>query len=115
MSRQPEMDDLDRLLSHHDTLVPSSGFAAGVMEAVQNAADEPRPLRFPWWRFAVGVLGCVVWAGAAIRVLGELELSRAAEPLTAVAIAGASSAQWVFTIALVTLAVCGMRLLRPDR
>ena len=113
MTREPDMDDLERLLSNDDDLVPSSGFASSVMEAVQRAADEPPPLRFPWWRFIVGVVGCIVWAGAAIGVLGELDLAPPTEPLS-LAVAGASVAQWALAIALVSLAVCGVRLLRQD-
>jgi len=114
MTREPDMDDLERLLSSDDALVPSSGFASSVMEAVQRAADEPPPLRFPWWRFIVGVVGCVVWAGAAIGVLGDLELAPPTEPLLSLAVAGASVAHWALAIALVSLAVGGVRLLRQD-
>jgi hypothetical protein len=114
MTREPDMDDLDGLLSNDDTLVPSSGFASSVMEAVQHAADEPPPLRFPWWRFIVGVVGCIVWAAAAISVLGELELARPSEPLLSLAAAGAPFAQWALAVALMSLAVCGVRLLRQD-
>jgi hypothetical protein len=99
MTREPDMDDLDGLLSNDDTLVPSSGFASSVMEAVQHAADEPPPLRFPWWRFSV---------------LGELELARPSEPLLSLAAAGAPFAQWALAVALMSLAVCGVRLLRQD-
>ena len=45
-----ERDDLDRLLSQDEALVPSSGFAAGVMLAVAREASEPRALAFPWLR-----------------------------------------------------------------
>ena len=114
MTREQDMDDLERLLSSDDALVPSSGFASSVMEAVQRAADEPPPLRFPWWRFIVGVVGCVVWAGAAIGVLGDLELAPPTEPLLSLAVAGASVAHWALAIALVSLAVGGVRLLRQD-
>ena len=56
------MDELDRLLSSEDTLAPSSGFTARVMEAVRDAAAEPPALPFPWGRFVTGVLACVVCA-----------------------------------------------------
>ena len=48
------MDDLDRILASEDPLVPSRGFTARVMEAVDAAATEPPPLPFPWARFAIG-------------------------------------------------------------
>ena len=101
------------------TFVPKKGAAPRVgayqvPEAVQRAADEPPPLRFPWWRFIVGVVGCVVWAGAAINMLGELDLAPPTEPLLSLAVAGASVAQWALAIALVSLGVCGGRLFRQD-
>jgi hypothetical protein len=53
-------DDLDRILSEEEEVVPSSGFLAAVMEAVQHEAAEPPPIPFPWRRalpgFAVAVL-----------------------------------------------------------
>jgi hypothetical protein len=59
------MDDLDRILSEDDSIVPSSGFAARVMETVQVEAAAPPPLPLPWRRLLVGpalaVVGCVVW------------------------------------------------------
>ena len=55
------MDDkeLDRILSSEEHLVPSSGFALSVMEAVRDAGAQPRQARFPWWRLAAGVAACV--------------------------------------------------------
>jgi len=43
---QPEQ--LDRILAHEDPLVPSSGFAVLVMDAIQEQAAEPAPIPFPW-------------------------------------------------------------------
>jgi hypothetical protein len=60
------MDDLDRIFSADESIVPSSGFARSVMDAVGSAAEEPPPLPFPWIRFAAGLLACLVWAGSAI-------------------------------------------------
>lgn len=50
------MDELDRILSTEEPLIPSSGFTARVMEAVHDAAGQPPPLPFPWGRFLAGVL-----------------------------------------------------------
>ena len=68
-----EMDDLDRVLSANDTLVPSSGFAARVMDAVRDDVEEQPPLAFPWRPFLIGVMACLVWAGSAIRLMTGLD------------------------------------------
>jgi hypothetical protein len=36
-------DEIDRILSRQDEIVPSSGFAASVMEAVRREAAVPPP------------------------------------------------------------------------
>lgn len=41
-------DDLDRMLMEREEIVPSSGFVASVMEAVQQEAAAPTPIPFPW-------------------------------------------------------------------
>ena len=48
-------DELDRMLSKRDEIVPSSGFVMSVMDAVRREAEasEPTPippLAFPWLR-----------------------------------------------------------------
>jgi hypothetical protein len=60
-------DELDRILSQslgEEELVPSSGFAASVMEAVRREATEPPPIPFPWRRAVAGMLAAgltLVW------------------------------------------------------
>lgn len=70
---QPEMDDLDRALTDDDTLVPSSGFAARVMDGVRDDLSDPAPIAFPWRPFAIGVVACLVWAASAIQLLTRLD------------------------------------------
>ena len=48
-------DDLDEFLRREDDIVPSSGFAAGVMDAVRREASAPSPLPFPWKRVVPGI------------------------------------------------------------
>jgi hypothetical protein len=59
-------DDIDRVLSNEDSIVPSSGFAASVMEAVRREAETPAPIPFPWKR---ALPGLVSFAGALITLL----------------------------------------------
>jgi hypothetical protein len=52
-------DDIDRVLAGEDSIVPSSGFAASVMEAVRRDAEAPPPIPFPWKRALPGLIYCV--------------------------------------------------------
>ena len=52
-------DDLDRMLSGEEPIVPSNGFVAGVMDAVRREASTPPPIAFPWkWALP----GLAAWA-----------------------------------------------------
>jgi hypothetical protein len=41
-------DDLNRTLIESGEIIPSSGFVASVMDAVQQEASVPAPIPFPW-------------------------------------------------------------------
>jgi hypothetical protein len=48
---------LDHVLATEEPLVPSSGFAAGVMERITDeAARSHKPLLFPWRRILPGII-----------------------------------------------------------
>jgi hypothetical protein len=49
-------DEIDRLLSEEDDLVPSSGFVRNVMEGVRMEASAPPAIPFPWKRVLPGLL-----------------------------------------------------------
>lgn len=81
---QPELQNasIDRILSAEEKLVPSSGFAAAVMERVREEAAVPAPIPFPWKRIAPGLvlaMGTIGWgawqaaqlAGSAMREFAE--------------------------------------------
>ena len=69
-------NDLDRVLRKREEIVPSSGFVASVMEAVQQEAAAPAPIPFPWkWALpglivsvalALGLIGWWVYMGARV-------------------------------------------------
>lgn len=61
-----ERDDLDRWLSDDEAIVPSSGFAAQVMEAIGREASQPRAIPFPWKRALPGL--AVALAATAVSV-----------------------------------------------
>lgn len=43
-------DQIDRILSRNEEILPSAGFTASVMEAVRREAFVPAPIPFPWKR-----------------------------------------------------------------
>ena len=47
--------EFDRILSGEADLVPSSGFASAVMDAVRQEASAPPPIPFPWKRALPGM------------------------------------------------------------
>lgn len=50
---------IDRILASEETLLPSSGFTAAVMDRIREEAAAPQPIPFPWRRVMPGiVLGC---------------------------------------------------------
>lgn len=61
-NRQPDnpKDNLDRILLEQDTLLPSSGFAVSVMDAIQQQAVAPPPISFPWKRALPGIAALLV-------------------------------------------------------
>jgi hypothetical protein len=47
--------EIDHILSREDEILPSSGFLASVMDAVQREAAAPPPIPFPWKRAVPGL------------------------------------------------------------
>lgn len=62
--------DLDRALrSENDSILPSSGFAAAVMAAVEREAAVPAPIAFPWKR---AIPGLVAVAAAVVLLIAAI-------------------------------------------
>jgi hypothetical protein len=55
-----EDDDLDLILASDEILLPSSGFAAAVMDAVRRETAAPAPIPFPWRRALPGLIVSVI-------------------------------------------------------
>ena len=77
---QPDRNEgqLDRILAHEDALVPSSGFAASVMDAIQEQAAEPAPIPFPWKLALPGIAALIAtiviivrFTASAIQSMGQ--------------------------------------------
>jgi len=52
-------DDIERALREDDAILPSPGFAARVMRAVREEAEDLGAIRFPWMRIIPGLVVCV--------------------------------------------------------
>jgi len=76
--------DFDRILSKEEQILPSSGFTASVMEAVQREAAAPPPIPFPWKRALPGI--CAAGLLIVLIVVASIPLLRheaASRPLPA--------------------------------
>lgn len=75
-------DELERILSAGEDIVPSSSFVALVMEAVHREAARPAPIPFPWKR---ALPGFVAWGIALVSVVGASieQFGRQAPPAAA--------------------------------
>lgn len=103
------MNELDRILSTEDPLVPSSGFTARVMEAVRDAAAAPQPLPFPWGRFITGLMAALVClASAGVLVTGR-EASAIGEALAPIS---SAAPELGYALALVVACLAALRVQR---
>ena len=56
ITRLADSEEVDRMLSSEDEILPSSGFAVAVMDAVRREAAAPPPIPFPWKRALPGMI-----------------------------------------------------------
>lgn len=106
-----KQDDIDRILSDDETILPSSGFTASVMEAVQREASAPPPIPFPWIRALPGLVGAGATITMEVAVLaGKLGAPPRSGPTLAELIVSAANvttraeAHWIILALLLSLA-----------
>jgi hypothetical protein len=77
MSRSEKIDtEIGDILATEEELIPSSGFAASVMERVQEEAAAPQPIPFPWKLAVPAILlasGVFAWSTIELLRLGVAE------------------------------------------
>lgn len=76
-------EDLNRILSRQEEILPSAGFTALVMESVRSEATAPPPIPFPWMRALPGLAAAglvLVWI-----LVGLVEVFREASATPAAA------------------------------
>jgi hypothetical protein len=77
------LDSVDAILASEETIVPSSGFLAAVMERVQEESCAPAPIPFPWKRAIPGfVLAAAVFGWAGVELVRRGVASAVNIPLT---------------------------------
>ncbi len=92
---------IDRILAGEEELVPSSGFAAAIMDRVREEAAVPPPIPFPWKRMAPGLVlaaGTIGWgAWQAARFAGPAmhEFAENSPQIPATALLPLQQAGWV--------------------
>ena len=96
-------DDLERILSNEQRVIPSAGFATAVMYAVRRDSTVPPPIPFPWKRILpmalVGMFILMALSIAGITLLIEYppgQLIQWPEPRSAV------GAAWIALSLVVT-------------
>ena len=107
-------DDIDRILANEEKILPSSGFAASVIDAVRREAFTPPPIPFPWKRawpcLVAGLLTLVVVPAALLGPLERAAASRSTPPISMSSLPSLfrpaidSGAPWIALALLVTLA-----------
>jgi len=102
-------EDIDRLLATQDSITPSSGFLASVMDAVERDARMLPPLRFPWSRALPGLLatgvaivgvigyGAGLWGAPTATSFADESVARL------VAVVGGLELQWIGLACAATL------------
>ncbi len=66
-NQQSSESQLDRILSQEGALLPSSGFSASVMDAIQQQVAQPAPIPFPWKQAIPGLAALLAGIVIAIR------------------------------------------------
>ena len=72
-------EEIGRALSTAGEIVPSSGFAAAVMEAIRLEAAAPPPIPFPWKWAIPGLVAWAVAIGAVVWIV-VVQFARATQP-----------------------------------
>ena len=100
-------DDLDPWLVDDDAIVPSSGFTASVMEAVEREASMPPAIPFPWTRALPGLASLVVALLATVgsaALFGVWQSDDAVRPLVDQMTSMGGQIGWITAAVMLTLA-----------
>ena len=70
-------EDLDRILSSEEHVIPSAGFVTSVMTRIHQETSIPPQIPFPWRRFSLSAILLSLIAGwfATTEASGQLQIS----------------------------------------
>jgi len=114
-------DEIDRILSRGDEILPSSGFASSVMDAVRREAAAPPPIPFPWKRALPGmvvggfalIVGLVAGVAAVVRLASESvasQVTTSALPVLPSFFHGGIQSAAIWTMAALLLAFVSVKV-----
>ncbi|MGO8758072.1 MAG: hypothetical protein ACLQG3_08110 [Terracidiphilus sp.] len=101
MDHKTDFDAIERVLAAEEEIVPSSGFAASVMERVREEAAMPAPIPFPWKRaipgilLTAGVLGWGAWEAVRTGLPDVPQMLLSPPSLSPAAVRGLEDVGWV--------------------
>jgi hypothetical protein len=98
-------DEMNRIFSRKEEILPSSGFTASVMDAVRREAAAPPPIPFPWKRALP-----VIVAGGFVLVMVFVTLVAA----VAQVIKSSASAQFSASLPSLLAPILGLQGLQRD-
>jgi hypothetical protein len=99
--------EINRALSGEPEIVPSSGFAESVMDAVRSEAAAPPPIPFPWRRALPGLIAWAMAIAIAVMQLPHAVPEPVAVPRTVLALCAAAVALLI-SLAAAKLSAAGI-------
>ena len=111
--------EINSILSREDEILPSSGFAVSVMDAVRREAAAPPPIPFPWKRALPGLvvaglaLALILIGGVAAIALGKAttpQLSMSMPPVPPPIFHGGIESAAIWTVLALLVAFVSVKL-----
>jgi hypothetical protein len=112
-------EEIDRILSREEEMLPSSGFTVSVMDAVRREAAAPPPIPFPWKRalpgLVVGGLALALVLVAVVVVIAQAGKATAPQAISLPSVAppffhGGIESSAIWTVLALTVALVSVKL-----
>ena len=97
-------DEIDRILSEEEDIIPSSDFVPVVMDAVLREATTPPPIPFPWKRGLAGLAASILVLVLFLVVAPPVPAADFSALVTILEAATAIEASWIVLALLLSFA-----------